>query len=301
MKNEKRHWLQFALQTKGSVVPIIARRVILTGLFGVFVSILYYYKLPVSQTVVSGIVPSVVLGLLLVFRTNTAYERFWEGRKLWGTLVNASRNLVRGIWITVKDKSSPDRVEKEAILRLVVAFAFSLKLHLRAEPVNDELAPLLSEVQYSKLKEINHRPVEIAFWIGDYLQHQHDRGCLNIYQLTALQKLLDELVNVLGGCERILRTPLPMAYAIHLKQLILIYCLLLPFQLVKDAGLWTGAIVALVSFTLFGIEEIGIEIENPFGYDANDLPLDTICNGIKGNVEDFITWNSSDGYYQEKI
>ena len=98
----------------------------------------------------------------------------------------------------------------------------------------------------------------------------------------------------LGNCERILRAPLPLAYAIHLKQLVLINCLTLPFQLVKDAGFFTGAAVALISFTLFGIDEIGIEIENPFGYDANDLPLEDFCHEVKHNIEDFIVWNSSD-------
>ena len=108
-----------------------------------------------------------------------------------------------------------------------------------------------------------------------------------------MQNLLSSMVDCLGGCERILKTPIPLAYAIHLKQLLLIYCLLLPFQLVKDLGWLTGAIAALVSFTLLGIEEIGIEIENPFGYDRNDLPLDGICSTMQRNIEDLITLTPS--------
>ncbi len=97
--------------------------------------------------------------------------------------------------------------------------------------------------------------------------------------------LLDKMVDSLGACERILKTPMPMAYAIHLKQLLLIYCLLLPLQMVGEIGYWTGPIVGLVSFTLFGIEEIGLEIENPFGLDDNDLPLDEICRTMGKNVQ----------------
>jgi len=302
MKSEKRHWFQFALQTKGSVIPIIAQRVIWTGIFGVFVSILYFYKLPVSQPIVGGIVPSIVLGLLLVFRTNTAYERFWEGRRLWGMLTSDIRNLAWQIWVVVNEIEPEDRVKKIAALRLVAAFAVASKLYLRSEPVNSELEELVSPSQYLQLKNIDNPPLEIAHWIGSYIQKQYNRNCItNAPQVAAMLTLTRNLMDSLGNCERILRAPLPLAYAIHLKQLILIYCVLLPFQLVKDAGLWTGALVALISFTLFGIEEIGIEIENPFGYDANDLPLDAICNQIKGNVEDFITWNSSGEYYQEKI
>jgi putative membrane protein len=108
-----------------------------------------------------------------------------------------------------------------------------------------------------------------------------------------MQELLNEMVNAMGGCERILKTPMPLAYAIHLKQLLLLYCLTLPFQFVSELSWWTGAIVALISFTLFGIEEIGIEIENPFGRDPNDLPLDTICQTMLRNIEDLMTLTPS--------
>ncbi|BDA72583.1 hypothetical protein CAL7716_067490 [Calothrix sp. PCC 7716] len=176
------------------------------------------------------------------------------------------------------------------------------KLYLRSEPVNNELKELLSQFEYLQLKNIDNAPFEIAYWIGNYIQKQYNRNCItNAPQVAAMLTLTRNLMDSLGNCERILRAPLPLAYTIHLKQLLLIYCLLLPFQLVADAGLWTGAIVALISFTLFGIEEIGAEIENPFGYDDNDLPLDTICNQIKNDIEKFITWNNSDGLYQDII
>ena len=282
-------WFQVALQWQGSVIPGILPRVIFCGGFGLLISILYQYNPSIAWSRLSGIVPSIVLGLLLVFRTNTAYERFWEGRKLWGNLINTVRNFARQIWGAIAENTPEDRTNKIATLRLLVAFAVATKLHLRSEPLNAELEALVPVDCYEKLKTMNHPPLEIAFWIGDYLQQQHERGCLNTYQLTAMLKLLDEMVDVLGGCERILKTPIPLAYAIHLKQLLLIYCLTLPFEIVKDFTWWTALIVSLVSFTLLGIEEIGIEIENPFGYDANDLPLDTICMTMQRNIEDLIT------------
>jgi len=126
--------------------------------------------------------------------------------------------------------------------------------------------------------------------IGEYLQQEFERNCINSYQLTAMLKLLDTMVDVLGGCERILKTPIPVAYSIHLKQLLLIYCLTLPFQLVTELTWWTAPIVGVISFTVFGIEQIGIEIENPFGFDDNDLPLETICQTIKINIEELINF-----------
>lgn len=293
MKAERLHWFKIALQFKGSVIPAIYNRVLLCGLFGVFISLLHYFNLPVSYPIFENVIPSIVLGLLLVFRTNTAYERFWEGRKSWGSLVNNVRNLARQIWVVIAEQTQEDRTEKIWTLRLLVAFAVATKLHLRGESVNSELQELMSPNRFFKLKSMNNPPLEVAFWIGDYLQQQYNRDRQSDYQLVAMQHLLNNLVDNLGACERILKTPMPLAYTIHLKQLLLIYCLLLPFQMVAQLGFWTGAIVALISFTLFGIEEIGLEIENPFGYDANDLPLDAICNTMKRNIEDLITLSPS--------
>lgn len=301
MGRERKHWFRVALQLKGSVIPSVIGRTTVCGLFGVFVSLLGYFGLPVAIPVLASLIPNIVLGLLLVFRTNTAYDRFWEGRKFWGAIVNTSRNLARQIWITIVAHNPIDRAGKIAALRLIVAFAVATKLHLRQESINSELEVLMPSENYFKLKAMNNPPLEVAFWIGDYLQQQADRGLLDSYQLAAMQNLLNLLVDALGGCERILRTPMPLAYAIHLKQLLLLYCLSLPFQMVNNLGWWTGPVVALISFTLFGIEEIGIEIENPFGHDPNDLPLDAICATMLRNIEDLITLSPSSEQMQPGI
>ena len=291
---EKVHWFQLVIRLEKSIFPLIFPWILFCGLYGFLISLLNYLGLPIAFPEKSGVTTNAILSfnigltLLLVFRTNTAHERFWEGRRLWGALVNAVRNLARDIWIVVKDQSQNDRVEKEATLRLIVAFAFATKLQLRAEAVNDELKPLMSEIKYFKIKDVNHPPLQIAFWVGEYLQQQHDRERLNIYQLTALHKFVDDLVDILGGCERILKTPLPLIYTIALRQLVIVYCLILPLDIVSDLSWWTGLLNAFVSFTLLSIEQIGAEIEEPFGHDPNDLPLDVICNTMLSNVEELI-------------
>ncbi|NDJ24461.1 hypothetical protein GS682_23035 [Nostoc sp. B(2019)] len=293
MKAEKLQWLQTTLQLKGSVTRAIYKHVIWCGIFGFLISILHHFRLPVSQPILGSVIPSIVLGLLLVFRTNTAYDRFWEGRKCWGSIVNNVRNLARQIWVSVDEISPEDRKNKITALNLLVAFAVTTKLHLRGETVTSELEELMPSSMYVKLKIMNNPPIEVAFWIGDFLQQQYKRNCLNSYQLTSMQELLNNLVDNLGACERILKTPMPLAYAIHLKQLLILYCFLLPFQIVNSLGWWTAIITALVGFTVFGIEAIGLEIENPFGYDANDLPLDAICNTMKRNIDDLTSLTPS--------
>ena len=277
---------------KGSVIPAILPRVAICMIFAIAVTVGHFlgWKLSMSFQVV----PSIVIGLLLVFRTNTAYERFWEGRKAWGTLINTVRNLSRSIWIAIAEQEPTDRQEKIVVLRLLVAFAIATKLHLRDENLDPEIANFLSTDYYEKLQTMNNPPLEIAFWIGDYLQQSYEKGCIHPYQLSAMLKLLDNMVDVLGICERILKTPIPLAYIIHLRQLIFLYCFTAPFELINSLGWLTPLFVGVIAFTVFGIEEIGVEIENPFGHDANDLPLDQICRTMQVNIDDLIRVSSQD-------
>lgn len=286
--SEKRQWFRIAVQLKGSVLPVVMGRTLVCGLFGVIISVLFYYKALVALPFLASLIPNIVLGLLLVFRTNTAYERFWEGRKIWGVLNNCVRNLARQMWIAIAVTEPGDRDRQMENMRLLVAFCIATKQHLRQEPMIEEIRDLLPPEQCFALEGMNNPPLEIAFWIGDYLQQQYYRQKLNIHQLNAMHSLLNAMVDSLGGCERILKTPIPVAYSIHLKQLLLLYCLSLPFQMVGSVGWWTGPVVALISFTLFGIEAIGVEIENPFGRDANDLPLDAICANMRRNLSDLM-------------
>lgn len=291
---QQKQWFQELSRWQGSVIPVILPKVLLFMVMSVGITGLYVQGINLALPIKSGLIPSIVLGLLLVFRTNTAYDRFWEGRKLWGSLINNVRNLSRLIWVAVQEEDHEDRLAKQQALRLLEAFAIAMKLHLRGEKVNQELVPLMSPDFYETLQHINHPPLEIAFWISDYLQQQSNRDRINPYQLNAMFQLLDDMVDTLGACERILKTPIPAAYAIHLKQLVFLYCLTLPFELVDQLVWFTAPLVGLVSFAIFGIEAIGVEIENPFGYDANDLPLDQICQTIQRNLEDLIRFTPDD-------
>jgi putative membrane protein len=174
-------------------------------------------------------------------------------------------------------------------MRLVAAFPIAMKLHLRREAMNSELEPLLSPPQYERILQASHGPLEIAFWIGDYLQYQHERQYLNVFQLIDLQKMVDDIVDILGACERILKTPVPLIYTIALKTLLIAYFLIVPLGLVESLGWETGPAMAFVGLMFLTINEVGSEIEEPFGPDPNDLPLDFICQTIERNIEDLIS------------
>jgi putative membrane protein len=275
-----------------SVILAILPWIILWGGYGFLISLLNYSghlaKLNPDLKAIPNILISlnIVLSLLLIFRTNTAHDRFWEARKLWGGMVNTVRNITRRICIVIEEREPEDRMEKDAVLRLVVAFAVAMKLQLRREPVNSELASLMSSSKYYTLQDVNHPPLKIAYWIGDYFQLQYERECIDDMESNALHQLLDEMVNLLGACERILKTPVPLVYTITLKMLLTFYFLLLPWELVNGLSWWTGPILAFLSSILLGIDEIGAEIEEPFGHDPNDLPLDVICKTMLRNIDD---------------
>ncbi len=294
---ERGNWWRMAVQLRGSVVPTVFPRVLLCGLFSLLVVVLSQQGMRMSLPLKDNLIPSIVLGLLLVFRTNTAYDRFWEGRKCWGTIIIGSRNLSRRIWVAVEEQSPKDRDEKVQALRLIAALSFVTKHHLRSEPFSDQVRSLIGPDRWSLLGSGANVPLEIAFWIGSYLQDAYHKKYLTIHELVGMTEILDGMVGAVGGCERILKTPIPLAYAIHLKQLLLIYCFFLPFQTVKDLGWFSVPVVMIVSFTLLGIEEIGVEIENPFGSDSNDLPLDGICETVRSNLEDLMRLESGlDGH-----
>jgi ion channel-forming bestrophin family protein len=283
---EKRpnRWFRIAFQIEGSVLPSVLKRSMIFGLWGLPITLLWWQKWPVAIPALASIIPNIVLGLLLVFRTNTAYDRFWEGRKAWGTMNNSIRNLSRQIWVGIEAPDPQDLAHKTATMKLLLAFCVATKLLLRQDDLSPALDSLVSPAQMQRLAQVQNPPLEIATWVEAYLQ----RSPVHPDQLRNMQILLGSMVDALGTCERILRTPMPLAYAIHLKQLLVLYCFSLPFQVVGTLGWWTPPLVVLIAFTLLGIEAIGIEIENPFGSDPNDLPLDRICDTMAINLQDLM-------------
>ncbi|MFN7934223.1 MAG: bestrophin family ion channel [Bryobacteraceae bacterium] len=273
-------WLDHFFDIRGSMVREILGRVSLCVLWSVAVVAAYKYgfKLAIPSTIHTLV--GLALGLLLVFRTNASYDRFWEGRKLWGGMVNETRNLIRA----AAQFLHTDPALLQQLAAWTAAFPFATMNHLRGKQDLGDAASGLPPAEVQAAIEAEHTPMAVAMRMSACLTEARRRGLLTDYSQIAIDQNIQLLVDYLGGCERIRKTPLPFAYVVHLRRALVLYCFTLPFALVDTFGWTTVADTLLLSYVFFGIEEIGVEIEGPFGYDDNDLPLEQICDTIRHNV-----------------
>ncbi|HEX8703085.1 MAG TPA: bestrophin family ion channel [Myxococcaceae bacterium] len=218
-----------------------------------------------------------VISLLLVFRTNTAYDRWWEGRKQWGSLTNSCRNLA------IKARASLAQEEWGYFQKMIPNYAFAVKNLLRESENYSELEPVLD------LKPTQHVPNQIAAAIYERVMSIHRRNGLTSAQLFILSEEIKAFTDICGACERIKNTPIPFTYSVFFKKFIFFYVMTLPFGWVFSMGYFAVPVVALILYVLASLELIAEEIENPFGTDANDLPIDQICSNIKKHVGEILS------------
>ena len=225
-----------------------------------------------------------MLGLFLVFRINTAYDRWWEGRKLWGKLVNDTRYLA----IKINSILPADRTaDREFFTEMIANIAFATKEHLRDSILISELS-LPDENLRNNVIASTHRPNKLADALFGRTHQLYKEHIIDGHQLYILDKELKGFVDMIGGCERIKTTPIPFSFSMFIKKFLFIYSMTLPVSFAWQFGYWTTPIVIVTFYFLVSVELISEEIEDPFGEDINDLPLDEICFKIKNNVEEIL-------------
>jgi ion channel-forming bestrophin family protein len=223
------------------------------------------------------------LSFLLILRTNSSYDRFWEGRKLWGAIVNETRNLARLACVHLQS----DVALRNNVVQWTIAFAYSCMHRLRHTTGLDEMQSRLGEDALAA-SAAEHVPLEISRRISALLRQAREQGLIGDYVMMQIDQNVQLLIDYVGGCERIHRTPLPFAYMVHLRRAIIVYTFTLPFALYKDFG-WLAIVVTfLVAYLFYGIEEIGVTIEDPFEKEDNDLPLEQMCVTIDRNLSALI-------------
>lgn len=276
-------WRTTFFAVKGSMIKVISFRSLLVTLaaFALVYIDLYVVKFEVPNAAIVHTMVGTSLGLLLVFRTNQSYDRWWEGRKLWGGMVNTCRNLARAA--SVHLAHDPDRLRR--VLALTQAFPAASKAVLRAEAwAPSDLEPDDVEAITSR----NHAPTAICQRITFHLAAEFKAGNLTDIVFASVDHNNQLLIDIIGGCERIHKTPLPFAYVVHLRRALVLYCATLPLALLPSFGWATVPIVYGITYVMLGIEEIGVEIEDPFEGDDNDLPLERITDGIQSGVGSYL-------------
>lgn len=213
---------------------------------------------------------SLTLGCLLVFRTNTAYSRWWEARTQWGALVNATRNL--SLKLTTLARPSAD--DGACLQSNLIAFAKQLMTHLRDVPKNGAQAE----------RPAKHLPLETVQFLYAWIGKQRNAGKLDGDELRVIDAEMSKLLEICGACERIARTPIVRSYRIFARQCVVLFLLTLPWGVAQDFQWWTIPLTVIVSYFMIGMEIVAEHVEEPFGLDEDDLDLDGICETIEQSV-----------------
>lgn len=288
--DSKNSWI-FDLLMGGKTLPRIWRRVAVIAALSV-VATWGYHRYPwLNVKVTPFTLLGVPLGIFLGFRNTASYERFWEARKLWGSLVNTSRSLARQIitFIDVPADATDElrlevKREQESLVRLVIAYVHAFRHHLRDQDTKVGLADALSADELARISPHENIPIALLGTVAVRLAAARRKGWIDVFHAPMLEQCLVGMTDVQGACERIKTTPIPYSYTVLLHRIVGSYCVLLPFGLAQDLGWASVGVVVFVSYALFGLDAIGDELEQPFGLDINDLALFAISRTIEINL-----------------
>lgn len=274
----QQHWIRLIFVWHGSVLSKIFSRLLLNFLLSIAVIIMlpWYTMLGIKFTLAPFSILGVAIAIFLGFRNNACYARYVEARHLWGRLMIASRSILREVKTTL-----PDERGMEDFVRLQIAFAHCLRMTLRRQPQTQVLGNYLDQEALQKVVASHSPANRILLLMGEWLAIRRRSGKLSDILFHSLNNRLNDMSSVLAGCERIANTPVPFAYTLILHRTVYLFCIMLPFALVVDLHYMTPFISVLISYTFIALDALAEELEDPFGTENNDLPLDAICNAIE--------------------
>lgn len=285
---ERPSGLKLFLLLRGSVLPRILPTLLVNIALATFVTWSHgdLWDLKITLTAIPFSLIGLPLAIFLGFRNNSAYDRFWEGRKLWGELVLRCRNLARQCIGLVDDPApalSSNGVQDIRVRMIwrAIAFVQVLRDRLRGQPTSADVASLLTPAEYAELQQAANKPDFLMLHMGRDLQRCVKERRIDPCLAASIDGTLSAMTAAAASCERIKNTPIPYSYTLLLHRTAYLYCFLLPFGLVDSIGFMTPFVVAIVAYTFFGLDELGEELEEPFGLAPNDLPLDAMCRAIE--------------------
>jgi putative membrane protein len=278
---DRNRWLNAVFSWRGTALRRAKWRVLSMTIYAAVIQVAYEIGVSRHGAEVKGLfrldpgqhaVLGSLLGFLIVFRMNASNNRFWEGRTCWGQIINASRNLVR-VGVAYTDRGTE-------LASLVAGYAECLRHSLQGNSDMVELEVYLPPGLIRQVRRFGNPPTCVALAITAWIEREYREGQLNPQLVRQMEDQMANLVNAQGACERILKTPLPFAYVVMIKQLILVYLLSLPFAVGNISGWWSPFLMAIIALALFGIEEASVETEDPFGKAENCLDMETFTMRI---------------------
>ncbi|MFH6959856.1 bestrophin family protein [Flavobacterium aquidurense] len=281
---KKHNWFRMLFEWKGSVLPQLLPRLLLLLLFSFLVvyfkPYLIAYNLHINPSIFTLF--GIALAIFLGFRNSVSYDRFWEGRKLWGALLNDTRSLARQSITLINDPTYDTK--RDNFTNLLIAFVYSLKHQLRETDAAEDLNRLLPKEFTEQLKEVQFKPIIILRELGIWVKNAKAENKIDSVTQLAFEENLNKLSDIVGGCERIASTPIPYTYSVLLHRTVYIYCFLLSFGFVETMGWVMPFIIVFIAYTFVALEAIADELENPFGLQPNDLALDTMARMIENTL-----------------
>ena len=289
---KKISWFRYLFHFRGSSFEEIWPRILIVTIVATIVTYieLHYNLQGYTLTTTPFTLIGVALSIFLGFRNNAAYDRFWEGRKLWGSLVNTARSLARQAYSLIDSQQDDPELNRfrEIFVRRVIAFVHAMRCHLRDEDPATEIKKFLPPEDLRAVLKSSHRPLMILQQLGRDIAYARNQRWLHELNLPFIDAQLVELSNILGACERINNTPIPFTYNVLIRRIVAFYCFFLPFGLIETIGIATPIVVFLISHAFFGLDAIGNEIESPFDKQPNNLPLLAISRSIEINLLELI-------------
>jgi len=298
---EKDSWLRMVFAIHGTTLGKIWPRVVFVTVFAVLMTYaanvlgIHKYSLTTAPFTVVGLALAIFLG----FRNSAAYDRYWEGRKLWGSMVNVTRTFAVQILTVIQTENDSDADDvkqlQNELIGSILAFVNALRHRLRDSDPSAELNEYIEEASVLEtLQRQSNIPVALSRHISEQLAKASSKGWLDKFHLPLLHNNLTEMVAVQGGCERIKSTPIPFTYSVLTHRTVMVYCLALPCGLHDTVGILTPLVVGFVAYTFFGLDAVGDEIEQPFGIEDNHLPLHAITRTIEINLLELFERTSTD-------
>ena len=281
---KKTNWFRMLFEWNGSVLPQLLPR--LSILFMYSLLIVYFrddllsYNIYVNPAIFTLF--GIALALFLGFRNTVSYDRFWEGRKLWGALLNDTRSLARQAHTLVEGNDYD--TERTHFIHLLTALVHALKHQLRQTEPDADFKRILPNSEGDKFKTFVFKPIMILKELGVWVNKAKLSGRVDSITQTSFDLNLNKLSDIIGGCERIASTPIPYTYSILLHRTVYIYCFLLPFGFVESTVWITPFVIVFIAYTFVALEAIADELEDPFGIQPNDLALETMSEMIENTL-----------------